>query len=74
MVLYTSVSKSEGEVEMREFLLKLIGKTIIDINDYPNSPGIIIIFSDGTTLTLETGAFGGLHAEIDEYILPAKEK
>jgi hypothetical protein len=41
-----------------------IGKSIIDILEKETSPGIIIIFEDGSKLVLSSGARGGFHAEV----------
>ena len=46
-------------------LTEFIGKTISGIKSYPTSPGLIITFDDGTVLTIQCGAFGGLKVEIE---------
>lgn len=50
--------------DTEEYTRELIGLTIKDITDNPNSPGIIIEFTTGTKLRLWSGAFGGFKQEI----------
>ena len=50
---------------MGKYYDALIGKTIKRITDFPNSPGIVIEFTDGTTVIMQSGAFGNFTMEIN---------